>query len=200
MHPSPGTLKKVEFVCKTHGTCNLQMCTYYINSFGLVMVLFYANLPTNIRFICKSPSIGLYHRYLSNIRRYTFTLEQKLKLHNRMHNGMHTQHINESCTYSIQSRLVILHPVCIHCCSFALLSFLIFVSHLDWLTPPPPLLLSVSVSLIQFRTSTLHIYMLHKLWTKLNWTQVEQHVWIFRSKTYLQTTTTASPVSTKKPK
>lgn len=82
---------------------NLQMCTYYINSFGLKMYFF---RPANhILFILQTSINRLTHFVcvcVSNIhyiRCYTLCQQQYW-------NGNWMAHINDVCTYSIQSYLV----------------------------------------------------------------------------------------------
>lgn len=81
----------------THDSCALEMSTYYINS-----------SVNHIRFICKSPSIGLPVVYVQYIRYYTLHNKTKIAIE-CTHQRRHTAHVLHFVTSPMLFVLLLIH-------------------------------------------------------------------------------------------
>lgn len=135
-----------------HEACDLQMRTYYINSSGLEDVLFQPAI--HIRFICKSPSIGLpFVCPILHLLHAVCAMQNKASNETKKCNWMHT---STTCTFYISVSFCYFRPHCSTSFHFACILHFSFLFHLPFrLINTTTFCLSISLSL-PFNLSHAH--------------------------------------------
>lgn len=172
--------------CARHDACDLQMRTYYINSSGLKDVLFQPAI--HIRFICKSPSIGLPFvcpilDLLHVVLQTTTTTKNGAT---KLKNAIECTHQRRT-RFTFQSHFVTFIHIALLRFTFPAYSMLVF-AHLPFRLiktttfscPTPSLAFSLSAPTphkpIHSEHNFYNFTWTELSWTKLNSTELEHHV------------------------